>query len=410
MTRDLDLDKSVPLTTSLGRGRELNRSQRAGMRIKRAFGKWMQPTLSYDVNYNENAEPKVRTAGDPPGVRRASTSSRSRVDVILAIGSAFPEGGGPADSMGVPVHRRVLSRIPNVEASYVLDRASKYNKLRGRPGLKFQLGLAPEVDDDLVLLSSTGAAQPTDELTRTDGFNLRTGFRPFSFLTLDSEYKYNKSQRSYAGSKTFTDTEVWPDVTGNISSLTDLSFLQGILKSSALVSGYKGSNTSRGVGESLTTERTHKSEWAPLIGWDATWQRGFRTTFNIRRSTSESENLKGTRSLIRTHVTAIDFSFRHSFSAPQGMYIPLAGRTVKFKSNLTFTLDLNYDSTKSTRPTSGNRVEKNDRSFGITPKASYSFSKNITGSASAAFKQSTDRKLGQTWRTIGVHASVLIRF
>jgi hypothetical protein len=92
------------------------------------------------------------------------------------------------------------------------------------------------------------------------------------------------------------------------------------------------------------------------------------------------------------------------------MYIPLAGRTLRFKSNLTLSIDFNYESTLSTTPTSNNRVDKDTRKFGIRPKASYSFSKNITGSANATFEQSTDRKLGQTWRTIGISASVLIRF
>jgi hypothetical protein len=57
-----------------------------------------------------------------------------------------------------------------------------------------------------------------------------------------------------------------------------------------------------------------------------------------------------------------------------------------------------------------NRVDRNTRRFALLPKASYSFSKNITGSANITFRQESDRKLGQTYRTIGVSASVLIRF
>jgi hypothetical protein len=92
------------------------------------------------------------------------------------------------------------------------------------------------------------------------------------------------------------------------------------------------------------------------------------------------------------------------------MYIPLAGRTFKFESNLTLNLDISYEMRLDRTPTAGNRVDTDERKLGITPRASYSFSKNITGSANARFEQRSDRKLGQTWRTIGLSASVLIRF
>ncbi len=409
-TRDLDLDKRVPLATSIGRGRELTRSQRAGIRIKRAFGRWVRPTLSYDVNYDENADPKIRAASDPSGVRRASVSSRSRFDIIFAPSSIFADTRRPGDTTGIALHRLILSRIPDITAGYVIDRSSKYNKLLGRPGLNFQLGLEPEVDDDLILLASSGAAQPTDEFTRKDGINVSTEFRPLGSLSLDTKYKYDKSTRTYAGSETFSETAIWPDVTGNISSVEYLPFLEGILKNSSLVVGYKGSSAARGVGSSQTTNRSDKVEWVPLLGWDATWQNGVRTTFNLRRSTTETENLQGTRSLQRNRTTSIDFSVRHSFSAPQGMYIPLAGRTLRFKSNLTFSLDVSYETVMGTTPTSNNRVDRNTRKFAILPRATYSFSKSITGSANITFRQESDRKLGQTYRTIGMSASVLIRF
>jgi hypothetical protein len=92
------------------------------------------------------------------------------------------------------------------------------------------------------------------------------------------------------------------------------------------------------------------------------------------------------------------------------MYIPLAGRTLKFKSTLTLSADISYEMRLDRTPSAGNRVDTDTRRFSIGPRASYSFSDNITGSANARFEQRSDRKLGQTWRTIGLNASVLIRF
>jgi hypothetical protein len=92
------------------------------------------------------------------------------------------------------------------------------------------------------------------------------------------------------------------------------------------------------------------------------------------------------------------------------MYIPLAGRTFKFKSKLTLNLDFNYETRLDRTPTANNRIDANTRKFSLIPRASYSFSNSITGTANARFEQQSDRKLGHTWRTIGLSASVLIRF
>jgi cell surface protein SprA len=176
-----------------------------------------------------------------------------------------------------------------------------------------------------------------------------------------------------------------------------------------VVTGYKGSTSTRGQS-SEETSRTRRSEWTPLVGWDATWSNGVRTTFNIRRSSSTTEDTKGTGSEKNSKSTSANFSVRHSFSAPEGMYIPLAGRTLKFKSSLSVQLDLSYESRIEATPSADNRIDSSRRIFSIAPKASYTFSKNVTGSADAKFEQNTDRKLKQTWRTIGLNASVLIHF
>jgi hypothetical protein len=73
-------------------------------------------------------------------------------------------------------------------------------------------------------------------------------------------------------------------------------------------------------------------------------------------------------------------------------------------------LDVNYEIRLDRTPSAGDRIDANTRKFSILPRASYSFSKSITGTANARFEQQSDRKLGQTWRTIGLSASVLIRF
>ncbi len=410
MTRDLDLNKKVPLIRSLGKGRELSRNQRASLKYSPSFGKWLRPTLSYDVNYEENADPKLRAQTDPPGVRRVSVSGRSRVDVILSPGSAFISRDHGPDTSGVSFIQKLVSKIPDVDIRYVLDRNAKYNKVIGRPSLKFQLGIDPEDVSQIVVLGSSGAAQRTDQQTRKTGFDISTDFRPIAWLSMETKYKFDRSQRTYGGAKTFTEQSVWPDITGSVSSLANLNPFSNWWKNSSISMGYKGSRNVEGRGVSVKTKETNKHEWLPLLGWDATWQNGVRTTLNVRRSTSEAENLSGTRTLKRTQTSSINFQIRHSFSAPQGISIPLAGRPLKFKSNLTLSVDFTYEASKTTTPTAGNRVDRDTRKFSFITTASYSFSKKVTGSANAKFIQESDKVRGETFRTIGLSASVLIRF
>ena len=408
-SRDLDQNKQVAILSSIGKGWELGRNQRANVTLRPAVGKLLRPTISYDVNYAENSDPSVRSADDPPGTRRASASSRSNLDLLVQPSAllSLPEGG--ADSTGVPFYRYLLAAIPDVDAGYFIDRTSKYNKLTDRPDLRFQLGIDPEVDKDIILATSGGAVQPNDEITRSTGFDFSTEVNPIESMSVTTKYKRDSKHRKYAGATTYEKDIVWPDVAGNFSSSAPLPLLKDAVKSSSVTVGYKGGETVRGES-SNETNRTTRSEWLPLFGWDATWKNGLRTTFNLRHSSSTALDRTGVGTEKKFVTNSANVSLRHSFSAPEGMHIPLAGRTFRFKGSLTVSLDMSYESRLDTTPSLKNRIERSTRSITVTPKASYSFSKNVTGSADARFEQTTDRQLDQTWRTIGLSVSVLIRF
>jgi hypothetical protein len=351
----------------------------------------------------------VRSANDPPGTRRASVSSRSNLDLVVQPSSFLGTASKAPDSTGVPFYRHLLAVIPDVDVGYFIDRSSKYNKLVKRPSLRFQLGIDPEVDRDIILATSGGAVQATDEIARSTGFDLSTELNPVETVSVTAKYKHNRKDRKYAGASTFEKDTTWPDVAGNFSSLTNLPLVKGAIKTSSFTIGYKGSNSVRGEA-SRETNRSKGSEWAPLLGWDATWKNGLRTTVNLRHTSTSTKDTKGTGSARKAVSNSATFTMRHSFSAPEGMHIPLAGRTLRFKSSMTVSLDMSYESRLETTPSSKNRIEKSTRQITVSPKASYSFSKNVTGSADARFDQTTDRQLGQTWRTFGLSASVLIRF
>ncbi|MGQ9602831.1 MAG: hypothetical protein ACUVUU_01305 [bacterium] len=407
--RDMDTNKNVPIISSIGLGTELNRNQTITAKLTPKISSWLSPAVSYDVNYDENADPKLKAQTDPRGARRVNLSSGTTLSVRLSPG-ASAERKMVSDTTRVSFLRAIFSRIPDMDFDYKLDRRVRSNRVLGRPGLKFQLGIDLSDFNQVPTSGTSGVAQTTDEQTTNEGLTVSTEFRPFALITVKAALRTNKSERTYAGSRTFSNSTIWPDITGSTSSITSLASLSRIWKSSTLSVGYKSTKTQDGRGDGTKSAQTQKVEWSPLLGWDATWQNNLRTTLNIRRAETDVENFSGTASLNRTVNNSISFQLRHSLSAPEGMYIPLAGRTIKFRSNLTLSLDISYESTVSRTPTSSNRTDRDTRRFSIIPKASYTFSKNVTGSADARFIQETDNLRKDKYRSIGLGVSVLVRF
>jgi hypothetical protein len=408
MTRDLDTNKDVPIHQSIGYGQEIRRDQRYAMRITPTVGRWLRPTFAYDVDYNENSGPEVREGGDPPGVRRVASSSRATADFIVVPGAMFamPARG---DTMGVSWVKRAISKLPDITLGYVLDRKSKYFKLLGRPDLAYQFGWVVWVPDEMNYgLSST--AQRRDELTRREGYNVSTDFRPLQSLSLSLKYKMDITTRDFAGGTTYKEVSTWPEVAGNTTSAFYSGLFGGALTNSSLNFGYKVTSNAEGQSVDRITREDRTEDFVPLIGWDATWKNGVRTTFNIRHSRGESSEFLAATSRKTTRMTSFNLSLKHSFSAPQGISLPLAGRTLKFKSNLSLSLDVTYESRLNRTPAVNNRVDLHTTKLSVIPKLSYGFSRSITGSANARFEQLSNKKLNETRRTIGLNVSVLIKF
>ncbi|MGD9140590.1 MAG: cell surface protein SprA [bacterium] len=405
MTRDLDTNKNVAIPQSIGLGQEIQRSQRYLTRITPTVGRWLRPTFAYDGDYAEDSGPTVREGGDPPGVRRVSSSSRASVDFIVS-----PEGmfkmPAPGDTVGISWLKRTVSRLPDINMSYLLDRKSRYYKLTERPDLAYQFGFTVYVPEELnYSLSST--AQRRDEITRRDGLNVSTDFRPFQALNVSVKYKNDKTRQERSGGTTYKETSTWPDVSANVSSAFYSALFGGALTNSSLNFGYKTTTNLDGENESSITREDNTTDFVPLVGWDATWKNGVRTTFNIRHSSGESNTFLAAASRKTTKTTSVNISVKHSFSAPQG--ISFAGRTLRFKSNLSLSMDVTYE-TKLNRTPEANITDLHTSRFSLIPKLSYSFSKSITGSANARFEQISNKKLNETRRTIGVNVSVLIKF
>jgi len=408
MTRDLDTNKNVAIPQSIGFGEEIRRDHRYSLRITPTFGRWLRPTFVYDGDYSENSGPEVREGGDPPGVRRTQSSSRSTVDFIIT-----PEGmftmPAPSDSAGASWIKRTISRLPDVTMSYVLDRKSKYYKLTGRPDLAYQFGLTVLVPDEMNY-SLNATSQRRDEVSRRDGFNVSTDFRPFQALSLSIKYKSDKTLREFSGGTTYKEVNTWPDIAGNISSTFYAALFGGALTNSSLNFGYKVTTNADGEAQERLTREDQTMDFVPLIGWDATWKNGVRTTFNIRHSRGETNEFLAAATQKTQRTTSVNISVKHSFSAPQGLSIPLAGRTLKFSSNLSVAMDITYESKLNRTPAVNNRVDLHTSRFSVIPKFSYGFSKSITGSANARFEQISNKKLSETRRTVGLNVSVLIKF
>lgn len=96
------------------------------------------------------------------------------------------------------------------------------------------------------------------------------------------------------------------------------------------------------------------------------------------------------------------------------MSLPFLGGKLKFKSNLDLSLLSSYAKGFSKLATEGSnrppKTNSDSESFSISPKATYNFSKSVTGGLSGQFSQNRDKQRGRTGRDVSAEFNVLFKF
>ena len=321
---DRDLRKKYE-PRSLAFGTEVGRKQKADVRLQLRLVRWLDPTVNFQANYQEDSDPRRsrQTAftdtvdGRPRVVRTLDINSRNtfstRVNVRLPdLLKAVGAPGRRSRSKGArrraqqqeekaedkePGQPFFLRRFLHFSSGYVepfsytLRRntdARNYNLVE-RPPLPYQLGFG----DSLRVERRSAGLTRRDSRSRSANTDLSSGLRlPLGF-SIKPTYKEQVSWRSGSTENRLRVERslTYPGITVAWSRADRVPVLRRYLNSAQVNVSMQSTRTQQAESSlqpaNLIEEGT-KGEWK--VSWTGQWRIGPTTRLEIRRSRDESVN------------------------------------------------------------------------------------------------------------------------
>ncbi|MCA9753411.1 MAG: hypothetical protein KC591_14550, partial [Gemmatimonadetes bacterium] len=365
--------------------------------------------------------------GDGEESSGAATSDSTKTDNGDGAEEEEAERPGPDLSFGALKRGavRMLHMFGDIRYSYSDRRNSAYSRVTDRPSLGYQFGFAT-LDRSKLQPGTPGAAVVNEATTGFDFTQkVDSSFQPASGIYFDGSWLRTVRKNSTFGQNSKSVDQTWPDVSANIDGLEKLRMLGGWAKTSSLNSSYR--RTVRRSGdipgpEDPPVEDDHwydsenvQTDFSPLFGWNVNWESGLNTTLSHNRSRSlDDREFSGSTTRNETQTSNTQLTARYSFRAPQG--IKLLGKRLRFQSDLTLNLDIARGLTESNTRTIREGIETSTvvgnsrRTFSVKPRATYNFSRTITGSLDLQYNRNSDLKTGRKETIVSVAVEALIKF
>lgn len=434
--RDHLYGKPLSFLGSVNRGIEVRRTHETKLAYSPAFSSllaWFKPRLQYNTRYSEDmpiAQRQVEldtVTGDTLGVRtlhNVQNTNTSSVDFAVGVAKLFeaipgrkdeesPDsvktGFGPSSVLsGI---RNAGTRIGDVTASVSYGRDSRYDRLAGRPDLRYQFGLTDQVD------SLLQQSLPGQTLTANTGRTLTTrassSVRLPASMSLRFSFNTSKQRTDQSRNARESRSTTWPDLTYSWDGLESLWRLEDYLRSASLDAAYTRRTEQSGKTlSSIETER-ESSRWDPLAGIDLDWKNGLRSTLSTDRSTEISRTFRGGFSEKVSTTQGLNAAVSYKISSRKTVNIPILGKGTKggsYTATTDFSLDFRYDTAKEeqTRPY---RLDAHTRNFTLRPRVTWTWLQNLSGSLELQFGERRNLKNeNRSTRTVGASISALFKF
>jgi len=171
-------------------------------------------------------------------------------------------------------------------------------------------------------------------------------------------------------------------------------------------------NGSERTGE--TFSETISENFSPLGSVSMSWKNGIRTSVKIDKKITTDQNLRrygGNQSVTKNYNNSIHITNSYSFSAPHGIKLPFL-KKIKFKSNLSLSLNVSKTSRKIKSSVGGNpfNVTGDNSSLSIASTAGYSFSSQVKGGFNVRWIDTNDKKTKRKTHTRELGISIQISF
>ena len=362
--------------------------------------------------------------GQPRGQPQGQDTERSPEDGDGSSGGGGATEGGGGGGLGLgTLYDGFVSFVHtfgDLRFSYRDDRRSSFSRVTARPDLLYQFGLG-DFDRNLLNIPGSGTAgRLEDNAGKTYTSSFDTSWQPGGSFYVDFAWQESLAKTAVTGSQNQTYSTTFPDLSVNIEGLETKAFLKKVARTSALNTSYRRTIQRSGV---ITAERegnwydveSVSHDFTPLAAWRATWNNGINTTLTVDRSRStDSRENRGVVSSTINNSNNIRLNGRYSFSAPRG--ISFLGKRLRFSSDLTLNLDISRGENKIEEQTtqstgdSVTNVRSHTKTLGVTPRATYNFSRKLQGSLDISYSRSQDLQRGRKDTTISVALEALIQF
>jgi cell surface protein SprA len=374
--------------------------------------KFLTTRFSFDSKYNENSD---RTdLHNEAGTRRVTNGNTKRADFTLTWQSLFGSGGKTGEKKGISLNplkllANLTKRIDPVTGSYQSNANFSRSGLLSRPSLAYRLGFTNDPK-----VGRKGTAQSTDGITSQEGYTAGSGIRMLGTkINLSYAKSIGKTNTSTGDNKSTSTT--FPDFNFGWSNLAKIWPLKKFVNSSVYKFDYskkEDKNEEEKTRELLSKKTSER--FSHDAAFSHNWKNGATTNLNIKKDYGAEQSLQNpghNRNATKNYANSISLGHSYSFSAPQGMKIPFL-RKIKFKSQLSLSLNIALTSNKQKRSVSGqgyNTIAEGSQ-LSITANSGYSFSQQVTGGFNASWIDSNDKKTRRKTHTRELGIWLMLKF
>ncbi len=414
------------LAQRLGLGSEVGRSQRLDYRATIKWLKAVQPTVAYNVQYNESHQMYGGEAGlDSVDVLSTTNTNGFTTSASLGLGNwlAFltglrneqrdtsAEAGSPR--WAAIQLEKFFRRWNGVSLEFSQNKSSQASGLLRRPDLLYQIGWQRQPGD-----ISRYRQAGTDQSTLGNSYSASTQAALGRF-NLDLAWRLGDEWRWTGGVTYSRRTLTWPDLRATLGSLERLGFWRRAMSSSSLTASY-----------SLTADSSWQQDRGFMgkgqrqrlgAGWNGRWKNQINSDLSADYTLDDTRepNQRYPDGIFHEQTSSrkLSTSVSYAFSAPKGLVLnfgKLGKRRFRFTSSLSMSLRAEYTERlkKSNSATSRELVpSQQSQEFSVSSSASYNFSRSITGSLAVEYGFNHDKISSvNNWQRYSLNTSVDIKF
>ena len=449
-------DNKLKAIKELNPGAPINISESYSASFSPKIFDWLAPSLNYSANYNwgEPEASSTESIDQLSNQNRISSSFSLDPTAILktvytpksASSGSRKSGGTTRSSRGRSSRRQAtvqdepkkdiknkedqkeipllefiyksLSRVQPLQVSYSTSRSNNNRGRIGEPGLLYRMGL--ESDPGLDTIAAEGGAYPNTISINSDA-SLRSGIKITKNINTSLSFSQNMSWSESSGninrslSRDYLmfdnlgrDGIPFPGWSLNISQLEKIGFLSNVFKKLSLDHGFSGKESvSYRNGE--ITSSTYRLYFQPLFNLSMQFKNNISSSLRMTMGQTATNQSNGGVTIVADQ--AINASM--NFQKKGGITIPLPFlRDKRLENNITFTLAFDYSNSETkTRNADVGKLSRTNwnKTWGIDPRISYSFTQKITGAIFYSYSESENKTGTRITRNGGFDINIAIR-